>query len=58
MEEAVMPELTSMDAVFSSKHKYWKKKCFKKVAQYPYYQSLRSEALEIEKVAFQKKAGI
>lgn len=53
-----MPELTSMDAVFSLKHKYWKKNYFKKVAQYPYYQSFRSEVLEIEKVAFQKKAGI
>ena len=53
-----MPELTSMDAVFSLKHKYWKKKYFKKVAQYPYYKNFRSEALEIKEVAFQKKAGI
>ena len=58
MEEAVMPELTSMDAVFSLKHKYWKKKYLKKVAQYPYYKNFRSEALEIKEVAFQKKACI
>ena len=53
-----MPEAASMYAVFSLEHKYWKKECFKKVAKYPYYQSFRSEVLEIEKVAFQKKAGI
>ena len=53
-----MPEAASMYTVLSSKHKYWKKNYFKKVAKYPYYQSFRSEVLEIEKVAFQKKAGI
>ena len=53
-----MPETASMYAVFSFQHPYRKEECFKKVAKYPYYQSFRSEVLEIEKVAFTKKAGI